>query len=105
MTSVRQLRALLERFFQQRRAAQRRGIEWSFDFWTWLAVWEDSGHLHERGRHRGMFQMCRLGDVGPYCSSNVRIDLMETNASEAQVAKNRIRLERQMATCTATSSF
>jgi len=93
MTSVRQLPALLQRYFQQRKAAQRRGIEWNFDFWTWLAVWEASGHLHERGRHRGQWQMCRSGDTGAYCSSNVRIDRMEANASEGQVTKQRLRLE------------
>jgi hypothetical protein len=43
----------------------------------------------------GEFQMCRLGDVGPYCSTNVKIDLMETNASEAAKTKQRLRLERQ----------
>ena len=39
--------------------------------------------------------MCRPGDVGPYASSNVRIDRMETNAAEAQITKRRLRLERQ----------
>ena len=41
------------------------------------------------------FKMCRLGNVGPYASSNVRIDRMETNAAEGQITKRRIRLERQ----------
>jgi len=50
MTSVRQLPALLERFFQQRQAAKQRGVEWALDFWTWLEIWQDSGHLCERGR-------------------------------------------------------
>src|SRR5262245_12517137 len=95
MTSVRQLPALLQRFFQQRKAAQRRGIEWNFDFCTWLAVWEDSGHLQERRRRKGQWQMCRSGDIGPYASSNVRIDRMEANASEGQITKCRLRLERQ----------
>jgi len=54
-----------------------------------------SGHLKKRGRHRGEFQMCRPGDIGPYCSTNVRIDRMETNASEAPITKRRLRLERQ----------
>jgi len=51
------------------------------------------------GLHRGQFQMCRRGGIGPYASSNVRIDKMEINASEAQAAKNRIRLARQEAAC------
>jgi hypothetical protein len=85
---------LLERFLQQRRQAKLRGIPWQLDYWEWLEIWQTSGHLHER-RHRGEFQMCRLGDIGAYRSSNVRIDRMETNAAEAQVTKRRLRLERQ----------
>src|SRR5215831_551380 len=90
-----QLRALLQRYFEQRQAAKQRGVEWALDFWQWLAIWQDSGHLLERGRRRGQFQMCRLGDIGPYCSSNVRIDKMEANIQEA----HRVRLERQATAC------
>ena len=96
---VHQLRALLERYFEQRQAAKQRGIEWALDFWQWLEIWQSSGHLHERGRCRGQFQMCRRGDIGPYASSNVRIDRMEANTSEAQAAKQRLRLERQATAC------
>jgi len=38
--------------------------------------------------------MCRFEDIGPYCSSNVRIDKMEVNASEGQITKHRLHLER-----------
>jgi hypothetical protein len=100
---VHQLRALLERFFEQRRMAEQRGIEWRFDFWSWLAVWTESGRLTQRGRRKGQFQMCRTNDLGPYCSTNVRIDLMENNAREAQAAKQRLRLERQMAATAAST--
>ena len=86
---------LLERFLEQRRAARQRGIAWELSYWEWLEIWQTSGHLAERGRRKGEFQMCRPGDVGPYASSNVRIDRMETNAAEAQITKRRIRLERQ----------
>ena len=41
------------------------------------------------------FRCGRPRDIGPYCSTNVRIDRMETNASEAQITKRRLRLERQ----------
>jgi len=81
---------LLERFLQQRRQASQRGIQWQLGYWEWLRIWQDSGHLHERGRHRGQWQMCRLADIGPYASSNVRIDRMEANASEGQITKRRI---------------
>jgi len=104
MTSVHQLRALLERYFEQRQAAKQRGVEWQLDFWQWLEIWQDSGHLHERGRCKGDYQMCRMGDRGGYASSNVFIAPMEVNASEAQAAKNRIRLARQEAACAAAEA-
>ena len=72
----RALRQLLQRFLQQRHAAKQRGIAWQLDYWQWLEIWQTSGHLHERGRRKGEFHMCRPGDVGPYASSNVRIDRM-----------------------------
>jgi hypothetical protein len=82
---------LLERFLQQRNQAKQRGIEWDLSYLEWLAIWQTSGHLFERGRHKGSYQMCRFEDVGPYASSNVRIDRMEANIQEA----HRVRLERQ----------
>ena len=59
----------------------------------------DSGRLEERGRRKGCWQMCRLADIGPYASSNVEILPMEANAREAQVTKQRLRLERQATAC------
>lgn len=35
------------RFNQQRSAAKTRGIPWELEYWEWLQIWEDSGHLHE----------------------------------------------------------
>src|SRR5262249_61821861 len=81
------LRQLLQRFLQQRRQARQRGIQWQLDYWEWLRIWQDSGHLHERGRHRGQWQMCRFEDTGPYASSNVRIDRMENNIREAKACR------------------
>src|SRR6516164_4696462 len=101
---VHDLRAHWQRFYEQRRAAGQRGVEWQLDFRTWLEIWQASGHLHQRGRCKGSYQMCRSGDIGPYASSNVRIDLMENNASEAQAAKQRIRLARQEAACVAAEA-
>jgi len=88
---------LFQRFNQQRHTAKQRGIPWELTFGSWLEIWKQSGHLHERGRERGEYQMARPGDVGPYASSNVRIIPMESNSREAQLTKRRIRLERQAA--------
>lgn len=60
-------------FIDQRRRAIERGVEFLFTFEQWLKIWQDSGHLHERGCHRGQYCMARYGDVGPYAIENVRI--------------------------------
>jgi len=90
---------LLDRFLQQRNQAKQRGVEWDLSFMEWIAIWRQSGHLRERGRRRGNYQMCRQGDIGAYCSSNVRIDRMEANIREA----HRVRLERQVSTAICSS--
>lgn len=74
---------LQQAFRQQRAAAADRGIEWNFDFASWLLVWQQSGHLDQRGRGVGRYCMARFGDTGPYAPGNVRICLQEENTSEA----------------------
>jgi len=76
--------AYLTKCFQaQRAAAKRRGIAFEFSYSEWLATWERSGHLHQRGTMSGNYQMGRLGDVGPYASSNVKIITIQQNTREA----------------------
>jgi hypothetical protein len=82
----------LHRAFKvQQSAAKQRGIPWHLPYWEWLQIWQDSGHLHERGVHRGEWVMARNGDVGAYEAANVKIIRCETNNSEAQIAKRRLR--------------
>jgi hypothetical protein len=70
-------------YTKARRNALDRGVEWLFDFETWLRVWKDSGHYAERGRAAGKYQMARKGDCGPYADWNVVIVRMEANAVAA----------------------
>jgi hypothetical protein len=73
----------------QKRQAGYRGIAWELEYWEWLQIWQDSGHLHERGTRKGEWCMSRPGDKGPYAAHNVRIVHCETNDEEnarAQVA-------------------
>lgn len=84
-----QMRANKLAFQRQRSAASHRGIEWKFSFEEWLKVWQESGHLHERGRLRGQYQMSRNGDVGPYAPYNVRIVPISVNLAERDVRKFR----------------
>jgi hypothetical protein len=70
---------LYSRFLEQRGRAKQRGIAWQLAFWEWLQIWEDSGHLHERGWRGGEWVMGRKGDCAPYASGNVRIIRVATN--------------------------
>lgn len=70
-------------YVQQRTGALRRGIEWKFTLPEWVKLWQDSGHLHERGNFNGNYVMCRFNDVGPYEKNNVRIDTKNENNRES----------------------
>jgi hypothetical protein len=67
--------------------AATRGIEFLFTFDEWLDCWERSGHLHERGRCKGQYQMARIGDTGPYAPWNVKICTIEENRAEQKMTK------------------
>lgn len=73
------------KYSRARNNALQRGVEWLFDFDSWLKVWKDSGHYAERGRGPGQYQMARKGDCGPYAEWNVVIVRMESNAVAAFV--------------------
>lgn len=70
------------RFGEQKRLAKNRGIGWELEYWEWRQIWDDSGHLHERGTRKGEWVMSRKGDKGPYSFANVRIVRAETNIIE-----------------------
>ena len=74
-------------FTQHRAAAKQRGVGFHFTYAQWMRTWERSGHLHQRGTAAGSYQMGRLGDVGAYCSSNVKIITIHENLRQA--AQNR----------------
>ena len=66
----------------QKSNARRRGIAWEFNLSSWLAVWESSGLLTERGRKLDQYCMARHGDVGPYAPGNVSIKTNQENWDE-----------------------
>jgi hypothetical protein len=68
---------------KQKAQAKQRGIEWRLEYWEWLQIWQDSGHLDERGKLSGQWVMARNGDVGPYSANNVKIVHCETNNGDA----------------------
>ena len=76
---------LKNKFWSQRRRALERGIEWLFTFEQWLYVWEQSGHLAERGRTKGKYCMARKGDKGPYSIDNIEIIPFEQNNRDQHI--------------------
>lgn len=71
-----------KRFRQQRKAAKERNIDFLLTYEEWLEIWQDSGHLHERGVRKGQYVMARFGDVGPYSVCNVKIITADDNRRE-----------------------
>lgn len=74
---------VLRAFQQQRINAEARGIPFLLTFPQWLAIWEQSGRLEQRGRGRGGFVMSRIGDRGGYEVGNVHIQSAVENSREA----------------------
>ena len=82
------------RYTQQRWHSAERGIPFLISFEVWWALWQASGHWHERGSHLLQYVMARKNDRGPYALDNVKIitnkqNLAERTFSEAMRAKLR----------------
>lgn len=66
---------------QHRRGAKKRGIAFELSFDDWVKIWEESGHLEERGPNG--YNMCRFKDEGPYHKDNVYIAHNTQNKRDA----------------------
>lgn len=75
-------------FYQQRRNAELRGIEWNLSMGQWWRIWQESGHWDQRGKGFNKYVMCRKNDVGPYAVGNVFIALSTENISSAKHKKS-----------------
>ena len=67
----------------QRKNAKKRGIDFLISFGDWSAIWLESGNWEDRGRGKGQYVMCRIGDQGPYQVGNVFIAPNAQNTREA----------------------
>ena len=72
------------RFSAQCYDAARQGIVWMLTFEEWLRIWNESGHLPNRGCRNGQYVMARHGDKGPYAVGNVSIITCNENARMAR---------------------
>src|SRR5258707_4394633 len=73
------MRELKQKYDQHKYRAERRGIPFELTFKQWLKIWQDSGHLRERGHKQGQYVMARFFGGGSYQIGNVRIISAEDN--------------------------
>lgn len=74
-------------YWQQKRNAAMRGIEWRLTFPAWWAIWSGSGKWGYRGRGKYAYCMSRTGDAGAYALGNVIIQTNSSNASQGRRRK------------------
>lgn len=66
----------------QKTSAKQRGIAWEFTFETWWNVWEKVFHL--RGPGPEQLCMARIGDIGPYSPTNIKLITNRENDRERE---------------------
>src|SRR5260370_41785936 len=64
---------------QHKYRGERRGIPFDLTFKQWLKIWQDSGHLRERGHRQGQYVMARFFGGGSYKIGNGRVIAAEDN--------------------------
>ena len=67
-------------FIMHRQHSKERGIDFLFDFDTWVEWWGDD--FDNRGCKEGQLVMAREGDEGPYHPDNVRKATCSDNIRE-----------------------
>src|SRR5258705_13161818 len=73
------MRELKQKYDQHKYRAERRGIPFELTFKQWLKIWQDSGHLRERGHRQGQYVMARFFGGGSYKIGHVRLIPAECN--------------------------
>lgn len=74
-------------FAAHKNNAATRGIPFLLSYAEWLQIWQESGHINDRGHSHGKYCMTRFRDSGPYVWWNVKIKLHADNISEAHKGK------------------
>jgi hypothetical protein len=87
------MREWKQKYDQHKYRAERCGIPFELTFKQWLKIWQESGHLHERGHRQGQYVMARFFGRGSYKIGNVRIIPAEDN-NHLRSAETRARMVR-----------
>lgn len=88
-------------YYQQKRNAATRGIEWNISLPDWWKIWQASDKWRQRGRGAYNYCMSRKNDQGAYCATNVQIVSNLWNATSGQT---KYRKEKQRDELGLTSS-
>jgi hypothetical protein len=72
-------------YSDQKCNAKRRGIPFLLTLGEFIQWWMETGHVNERGRGKGKWQMGRINDAGPYALGNIIPITHERNLSDAGV--------------------
>ena len=75
----------VERYWQQKQNAKRRGINFEFTYAEWIEWW--GADITSRGKGKDCLVMARIGDEGPYSPSNTIKMLNQDNVSEGNKGK------------------
>ena len=75
------------KYYDHRKSAKRRDIEFLLTFEEWWDIWDNSGYWDQRGRGIGKYCMSRYNDTGSYSIGNVFIQLFSKNARDGQIGK------------------
>ena len=74
----------LRKYQTHKSTAKIRGVDFNLTFAEWMAIWQQSGNFHLRGRGTGTYVMSRYNDTGPYAIGNVFIQPNIQNIIDAK---------------------
>ena len=82
-----QPREHIGKYHNARYCAAQRGIEWQFNYDTWIDWWGND--MQRRGPYKGQLVMARRNDTGPYHPDNVDKMLSSDNCRDGTLGIKR----------------
>lgn len=75
----------VEKYWQQKQNARRRGIPFEFTYDAWIEWWGDD--IHNRGKGKDKLVMARHNDSGAYHPNNVIKMFNQENVSQGNLGR------------------
>lgn len=80
------------KFYSQKYHAERNAIPFKLTFDEWWDWWQQTGHYHERGSGKGMYQMARLDIKEAYELGNLACVTSEQKTSRNHLGRRKKRV-------------